>query len=536
MDEGRALTPLTNHESVIHSCGRLRALRRVGNLPRVSKRLPISIGVVLLLAVAAWLIVRSCAPERESVAPATPAPRQTFDPSRPLQVDVFATRAADGATAEVEWLEPELTRLMRLNGLQAARTTGGALRSGAYLLRVAVAPQSKQALLALIAPDQVLERERTVRVEDPARLAMVATLARELPGFLRLGRAKADWSALLGTDDARAYDAFTRAAAEILGREGRGYTRPPRTSGRSRTLERLESLARSQPRFTRARELLSVGYLSLGGEDEASLAQLASANAERVISRDANSPDAHAALGLAALRKAEWIRAREHFDMALKLNPENAPALEGLACLLTDAGLFEAARPLAERAIALQPRNLGANECLAYAAKDVTADPAASAAAAHASALKAILRGDSAEAERLFRASLRPAQFDLWARPVLRASSSPAQVPRALRAVTRAANEDYIDASTEILCGAALREADFVMNRISRLQRRDAHTPLRILWLEDAVFLREHPAFDEIISNTGLPTFWQEHGAPDICRAEPDTYGCAPRAARGAQP
>ena len=80
-------------------------------------------------------------------------------------------------------------------------------------------------------------------------------------------------------------------------------------------------------------------------------------------------------------------------------------------------------------------------------------------------------------------------------------------------------------------CRRTLKQGDFVLNRMARLQRHDAHTPLRILWLPQAAFLRRHPRFEGVIGAAGLPAFWQEHGAPDICAAEPRVYGCA--AARG---
>ena len=179
-----------------------------------------------------------------------------------------------------------------------------------------------------------------------------------------------EWSKLLGAGDAQSYDSFTKAEVDIHGPEGRGFTRPPPAPMRARTIERLESVLRSQPRFARARALLATGYLSLGGEDESSLTQLAESNAERAIALDANLADAQAALGLAALRRGEWIAAHERFESALMRDPNSVPALEGLACLLADAGRYEEARPFAERATAIQPRNIGANECLACAASD----------------------------------------------------------------------------------------------------------------------------------------------------------------------
>ena len=99
-------------------------------------------------------------------------------------------------------------------------------------------------------------------------------------------------------------------------------------------------------------------------------------------------------------------------------------------------------------------------------------------------------------------------------------------MPEALQAITRAASDGQIDADTEILCGAALRQAEFVFNRVSRLQRQRDHAPLRILWLSESAFLRRHARFGEIVGTAGLPAFWQEHGTPDVCASEPAIYGC----------
>jgi tetratricopeptide (TPR) repeat protein len=450
---------------------------------------------------------------------------------------VIATRTADGKAMDVEWLEPELRRILLRSQLHIAAVGGRVASESAnepYLLRVALAPDGQQASLALAAPDQVLEREQSIVLEDSSRLGIARTLAGRLPQFLDAPGAASDWEALLGVSNAAAYAAFTSAANDILGPHSGGFTRPPNTPARTRIVERLERLVRSQPRFARARALLALGYLSLGGVDEASLTQLAATNAERALALDVSLADAHAALGLAALRHNEWIAAREHLENALAADLNSAPALEGLACLLTDAGLYQAARPIAERAAALQPRSVGANECLAYVVDDHT-PPGDGVAAVQVAALKMILDANPEGAGRLLRENLRPAQFEIWAQPLLRALASPRQTPDALRAITRAASDDQIDASTEILCGAALKQADFVLNRMARLQRHNAHTPLRILWLPQAAFLRRHARFEDVISAAGLPAFWQEHGAPDICATEPNIFGCREKPPRSSR-
>jgi hypothetical protein len=499
----------------------LRRRRALGNLPSVDNRLRIA-GVVLAALLAAFFVMRGCTPETPQDSSAAPA-RPAFDVARPLQVAVIATRTSDGKAADVAWLEPELRRLLSAAGLTIAPV--GAEPKDAYLLRVAIAPDARRAGFALVAPDQVLEREGAVDLEDSARLTLALATASELAKFLQAPRAIPDWKAALGTGDARAYDVYTHALNDVLGPNARGFTRPPLAPRGARALERLEGLSRAAPRFARARALLAVGYLSLGGEDQASLTQLAASSAERALALDPALADAQAALGLAALRSADWIAAHERLTNALELDANNAAALEGLACLLTDAGLYAAAAPLAARAVALLPRSIGASECRAYVS---ATEPAAAPqeAAAEIAALRLALAGQPGEAQQRLRASLRPAQYELWAQPLSRALSSGRHIPEALRAITRAASEDQIDASTEIVAGTALKQGEFVLNRLARLQRQGEYAPLRILWLPQATFLRQHPRFDDVIAAAGLTTFWQANGPPDVCKTEPTTYGC----------
>ena len=59
-----------------------------------------------------------------------------------------------------------------------------------------------------------------------------------------------------------------------------------------------------------------------------------------------------------------------------------------------------------------------------------------------------------------------------------------------------------------------------------RLHKQEEAVPLRIFWLPRTAFLRQHPRFEDIVSAEGLLPFWQEHGQPDVCAAEPKVYGC----------
>lgn len=483
----------------------------------------------MLAALAGAVSLSGCTRE-EPPPPPPPAPvREAFHATKPLRLQVEARAEQNGAATDVSWLERELRYLLTRGQMRMAPQT----TSDTYVLRVEVSADGKQAQLQLVAPDKVIERRRRIELADDDRLASMTALARALPEFLDASHAQRDWQTFIGTQDKRAYESYVRSASDLFGAAAQGVTRPATSRPRTRTVERLEWLTRAQPRFARAWATLAVGYLSLGGEDLDSLTDLAETSAERALTLDEDLAEAHAALGLVDLRRNDWIAAQEKFEWALSLDANMPVALEGLACLHVDAGHYRSSLPHARRAVALQPRNAGANECLTYAELGESEDAIASKDAAasvpsvaRVRALAALLAGERRTAERLLRGSMSRAEFDIWAAPLLRAVGNRRLAPEALKAITGAANDGYIDSATEILCGAALREAEFVFNRIERLQKDDAHAPLRILWLPRTDFLRKHERFEAAISAAGLTAFWHGSGPPDICAKEPAVYGC----------
>jgi len=481
------------------------------------------VGLIVLALLAASLLVWWLRPAPPPVAPAQPPAREVFHSSKPLRIEVASNRPP----AETAWLDYELRHLLTAGRMRVAAIDD---TSDAFTLRIELNGAANRATLALVAPDQVVERQEQVQLPTDSHLATIAVLAQRLPQFLGAQAGSSNWATLIGTDDASAYDAYLADALDLLGPGGQGLTRPgvPQSA---RTVDRLESLAHRQPHFARALALLAIGYLSLGGHDQASLAQLAKTSAERALAADESIGEAHAALGLVHLRHGDWTAAREQFDRALTLDANSAAALEGSGCLLVDAGRYATARPLLEHAVRLQPQNTGALECLAYinAGADAQKEEQPPSAVARVQALAAILGGDVEAARRALRASSSDEDFREWAEPLLQAATDRARVPDALQSITRAASDGHIDASTEILCGAALRRAEFVFNRMARLQREHEPVPLRILWMPQTAFLRRHSRFEQIVGTAGLPSFWQEYGTPDTCAAEPKTYGCKTR-------
>ena len=490
-------------------------------------------GLLLLAAFAVWLTLRGCKPETPVDATPPPAVSQTrdkFHASQPLQVVAVAAPASDPAKppADLAWLERELRHLLIRGRMQVAPIGPEARPS--YTLRVEMNPApATSAMLRLAAPDGVVERERSIELGADA-FDMLRALAAELPGFLGAAHTQGDWVALLGATNADAYRAYLASADELLGPDGRGFTQPVSATS-SASVDRLEALTRKEPRFARALSLLSVAYLGLGGQDEGSLTNLAEATAERALALDPSLTNAHSALGLVSLRRGEWATAQDHFQTALQSDPNALAAIEGLACLLMDVGHAAAALPIAQRAVILQPHSVGANECLAYAQLATgTAEPDAARSAALdvavVHALDAVLSGRIADAQHILRSAENARDSSAWSEPLLRAAASRRETPRALQAITRAANDRLIDPVTELVCGAALRQSDFVFNRMLRLQKQNDAVPLRILWLPKTTFLRKHEGFETLVSAEGLLPFWQDHGLPDICASEPAVYGC----------
>jgi tetratricopeptide (TPR) repeat protein len=448
--------------------------------------------------------------------------REEFHASKPLRLE-FKSAAE---SADFAWLRYELNQLLTRGKMHIAPVaTDPVSDPKVFTLQVTMSPDGKQAALALVAPDNIVDRKTALPLPNESRLEMIRTFATALPRFLNAAHATGDWVALLGTDDSKAYDTFLDGALEWSSADSPGFTQPG-SARRSPAVERLETLIRQQPKFARAWGTLAIGYLSLGGEDETSLTQLAESKAERALTLDDNVAEAHAALGLVHLRRNEWVAAREQFARALTLNAHTGAALEGLACLLVDAGRYREAAPFAAQAVALQPGNHGARDCFAYTLTQTKAPAGITPRPSPVQALEALLGGDNAAGREILRSSVGAQDFSRWAEPLLQAAENRRYIPQALQAVTLAASEKQIDPTTEILCGAALKQPEFVFNRMSRLQRQGERLPLRVLWMPQTQFLRQHARFEQIVSTAGLPAFWQEQGLPDVCGEEPKLYGC----------
>ena len=494
------------------------------------------IGLVLLAALLVWLAVSHLVPEPPEPTPVPVPIREAFHPTKPLRIEVVSPASAQSEDITAIWLTRELHHLLARGKMKLASPTGSPSDSEStgkpFTLRVEL-KDNGHADISLVAPDGIVDKRETFELSGESQLATMHTYAQRLPAFLNAPSGTSDWTASLGTSEASAYEAFLNSGNEIYGRNASGFTSPPHLGTEAASqVERLEKLSRRHRDFARARALLALGYLSVGGEDQASLTKLAETAAERALTSDAEIADARAALGIVRLRRMEWTAAQEHFEAALAIDPNSLPALEGLSCLLMDVGQARAALPIAVHVTRLQPGNRGGRQCATYASlasgSPVGGDSNLPVDVARIYAAISLLAGDRPNAEALLRAN--DGTSEELTRSIVDASATKEGIPEALQVVTRSADEEAINAEAEILFGAALRRPDFVFNRMLRLAKQNEAVPLRVLWLPQTDFLRKHRRFKEVVSAATLTTYWQDHGLPDICASEPKVHGCALRA------
>lgn len=496
------------------------------------------IGLLLLATLIVWLAVRSCTPGLQQPPPVQPPPREFFQPSKPLRIEISPAASGEAATP-LDWIDRELRYVLTRGKMNMAPLGTGPANAGShasaakpYLLRVSMETDS-HATVSLIAPDQVVERTERVALNGESRLALVQSLVGRVPIVLGAPSSDTPWQSLLGTNDASVYETYVHASDVLLHSQAAGFTSPP-TAAQETVLnvERLEKLTRKHREFARARSLLALAYLSVGGEDEDSLTKLAETAAERALTLDAQLADAHAALGVVRLRRMDWTAAQEHFERALAIDPSSVPALEGLGCLLMDTGHAREALPVVVRAATLQPGNHGARQCSTYAqianGSLPTATPGEPIEVAQIRAAMLLLAGDRPQADAVLRADAKT-PVDLI-QAVIAASDTKERTPEALQTITRTADDETIGAETELLFGTALRRPDFVFNRMLRLAKQNEAIPLRLLWLPQTDFLRKQRRFKEVVSAASLTTYWQDHGPPDVCVKEPKVNGCALKA------
>lgn len=465
-------------------------------------------------------------------APQPVAPRVAYSPTQPLSFELMSAAEDRGSASLAAWLRDELSywfpRAPELRHVAAG--TPNTARPFVLQVRVVPAQQQPQLQLRLLAPDGFVERE-TMLATQAVGLPFAQALAQEIPRFLGLDT---DWQALIGTSDADAYSAVVRTR-EHLRAEPTSESLDPEQAAQRLVVDigALEQIARRNKQYARAWSTLALAYSRMEGEDSTSLNSLALAAAERAIALDPKTAEAHAVRGYVQYQRGQWLAAHAQLLQALQLEPHAAAALTALACLLVDAGLDAQAQPVAERAVKVAPADSAARECSSYArigtgrpAEDSNVSPPPFAAARLIATVQ-ILEGNVPAARQTYASAIaREHREAPWLDALLNAASDHNQSVEALRAITSAASEGHVDATTELLAGVALKRSNFVFNRLLRMQHANEYAPLRVLWLPQTTNLRRHASFDDVLRASNLATFWARHGKPDVCTKEPSIAAC----------
>ncbi len=515
-----------------------------------SKIVLILVVVAVLAAIGARLYFKHAAEQRaEQAAMKENAAKRA---RAILRVSVSMQDDSGENSAYAAWLQEELRYLLSRHGVDLAYPQGSKYQGDdgvPYALRVLV-PAEPGGMIAseLIGPSGQTEEQRKLGPRPATRLETVRLLATQLQSLLpRRGRT-ATMLDFIGNDDAETYEAYAQLAAAHRELMQQTPLTKEVAARRLATLASMEALLKKHPQFARGWGLLALSYLEIGGEDTAVLTQLAANAANRALAADAGLPDAHTALGLAAYQRGQWLAADADFALALQGDAASPAALGGLACLLVDVGRLDAAITVGQQAVAQDPENAEVRECLAYArigvgGRNATVPPrdveqdSAYLGLARAYALAALLEGRTEDATAILAPALQRQERSMkWFDALLKGVKEPKAVPAALRAVTRAASEESVDPLTEVICGVALQQPDFVFNRILRLHAQRKSLPLRMLWLKQTEFLRAHARFRRVVETLGVNSYWNERERPDYCHWEPEAAGCRSLASTAAVP
>ncbi len=113
-------------------------------------------GLFLLAALVSWPILRSCTPEAPEPTILAPPVREEVHASKPLRLQL----QSEAENADLAWLRYELNHLLTRGKMHvAAVATDPAVDAKVFTLRVTLSADGKQAKLALIAPDDDVDRE-----------------------------------------------------------------------------------------------------------------------------------------------------------------------------------------------------------------------------------------------------------------------------------------------------------------------------------------------------------------------------------------
>jgi len=274
--------------------------------------------------------------------------------------------------------------------------------------------------------------------------------------------------------------------------------------------------------------------------------QQARAHARRAAELDPRLAEPWAVLGIAASAEsgAGMQQAREYFDKALLLEPDDITSNFWYGLTLVRTGYTQAGVARIEHALAVDPLvpnvmrwrgviHLRAGETDRAEPYFKRAHAAGLAIAARELSEIAMLRGDANAARRLwFEGSgallaRTPPGFD-QAVPAALFGGSAAERQRGIAAIDAyLATKPLNMASVIPLWIAQLGQGAQALEVERTLVKTDNSDFMAYLFSPSGKWLRALPEFPAYLRAKGFPALWDTYGAPDVCRkAAPDAYAC----------
>ncbi|MEM8633712.1 MAG: tetratricopeptide repeat protein [Pseudomonadota bacterium] len=332
------------------------------------------------------------------------------------------------------------------------------------------------------------------------------------------------------TSDQEAYRLYLQANALLARRIGNNIPR---------AIEIYQEALNRDPSFARAWSALASAYAVQPDYDyDIDLdraADQARDAAQRAINLDPDLAEPHAVLGLIAFDHRNYIAAREAFEKARMLDPNDTNTMFWHSTLLRSVGDMSAAAQMSQRAIRADPISpLGyvSRATFAFATGDLeTATRLAERArdlghptGNYILAKIAEQTGDAGRAQELHLQSFNQSGASTWFSPV--DVSTLIQGTYGVdqdRETAIALIDSYIDdprQKRDILAPNVLLDIGMIEDALRLFE--DSQTSLDQffllpVWGPGGGPVREHPYFGEFVEGVGLTEYWRVYGLPENC-------------------
>jgi TolB-like protein/DNA-binding winged helix-turn-helix (wHTH) protein/Tfp pilus assembly protein PilF len=243
-------------------------------------------------------------------------------------------------------------------------------------------------------------------------------------------------------------------------------------------------------------------------------------------------------LALVAYARWDWITAEVAFRRALEQAHNDPDLLVWYSQFLSAVGRPAESAEYALRAKQLDVLSPVVNHRLSVASMWIDADAEAARYAAIAEELGMGATPDAYIVLKLRQrdyAAVRPlligvqtmfAKPTAWVDPLLGALASPGRRAQAVEALARA--EQARDVPPKYLFGAwlYLGEAERAVNAGLRLANDRPSFNVEFIFSREALALRQHPRFGELVRAIGLSRYWDRFGWPPMCRKSGEAIAC----------